>query len=166
MVSLDPDGDAFFHVSWAGDTPSPQWLDIGREFTEVWHHGSQIRDAVGAGPFADAGWLRAVLQIAMHALPPSYRRVPGAPGLSMAIRVTGRAAGTWTLHHRGGSWDVDAGGAIDPATTVTMSDETAWRLLFNALSPDEARTQARVEGDPALALPLFRARALVVLART
>jgi len=46
VESLNLDAAAIFPVSWAGDTHSPQWLDIGREFTEVWHHGSQIRDAV------------------------------------------------------------------------------------------------------------------------
>src|SRR5216683_2331872 len=69
VETLDPDAAAAIPVSWAGGVHTPQWLDIGREFTEVWHHGSQIRDAVGAGPFSDARWLRAVLQIAMHVLP-------------------------------------------------------------------------------------------------
>lgn len=82
------DAAAIFPVPWAGHTHSPQWLDVGREFTEVWHHGSQIREAVGAGPFPDAGWLRSVLEIAMHAVPEAYREVPGRPGLSMAIRIT------------------------------------------------------------------------------
>src|SRR5262245_1551950 len=49
------DAPALFPVSWAAgdEMQSAGWLDIGREFTEVWHHGAQIRDAVGAGPFAD-----------------------------------------------------------------------------------------------------------------
>src|SRR5262249_15968254 len=50
---LDLHAPAVFPVSWAGESQSAQWLDIGREFTEVWHHGSQIRDALGAGPFPD-----------------------------------------------------------------------------------------------------------------
>jgi hypothetical protein len=142
------------------------WFDIGREFTEVWHHGSQIRDAVGAGAFADAAWLRAVLRIAMHALPHAYRDVSGRPGLSIAIRVTGRASDTWLLQYRAGGWEIDDGDSGEPDATVTLSDEVAWRLLFNALSPDQARAQARVEGDPALALPLFEARAALVTPRT
>ncbi len=51
IETLDPHAGAVLPVSWAGQAASPQWLDIGREFTEVWHHGSQIREAVGAGPF-------------------------------------------------------------------------------------------------------------------
>jgi len=149
-------------VSWAGDTHSPQWLDIGREFTEVWHHGSQIRDAVGAGPFSDARWLRAVLQIALRALPHAYRDVPGHPGLSVVIHITGGASGTWTLQYRDHGWDVDEGDLIEPTTTATMSDEVAWRLFFNALSLPQAQSLVRVAGDAALALPLLHTRSVMV----
>jgi hypothetical protein len=162
VETLNPDAAAFFPVSWAGGTYSPQWLDIGREFTEVWHHGAQIRDAVGAGPFSDTRWLRVVLQIAMHALPETYRDVPGRPGLSVAIIITGGASGTWTLQHRHGRWDVDEGDPVEPTTTATMADEVAWRLFFNALSLPQAQSLVRVSGDAALALPLLRARSVIV----
>jgi hypothetical protein len=128
----------------------------------VWHHGSQIRDAVGAGPFSDARWLRAVLQIAMHALPEAYRDVPGRPGLSVAIAITGGASGTWSLQYRNGGWDAGEGGPIEPTTTATMSDEVAWRLFFNALALPQAQSLVRVTGDAALALPLLRARSVIV----
>jgi hypothetical protein len=162
VEALNPDAAAVFPVSWAGETDSRQWLDIGREFTEVWHHGSQIRDAVGAGPFSDARWLRAVLQIALHALPHAYRDVAGRPGLSVAITITGGASGTWTLQHRHGRWDVDEGDPVEPTTTATMADEVAWRLFFNALSLPQAQSLVRVSGDAALALPLLRARSVIV----
>jgi len=41
--SSNLEGSAVFPVSWAGETASAAWLDVGREFTEVWHHGAQIR---------------------------------------------------------------------------------------------------------------------------
>jgi len=162
VETLNPDAEAVLPVSWAGQTHSPQWLDIGREFTEVWHHGSQIRDAVGAGAFSDARWLRAVLQIAMHAVPEAYRDVSGRPGLSMAIHVTGHASGIWTLCYRDGRWDVDEGDAIGQAATATMSDEVAWRLFFNALPVNQAETLVSVTGDAALARPLLRTRSAIV----
>jgi uncharacterized protein (TIGR03083 family) len=162
VETLNLDAAAIFPVSWAGDTQSPQWLDIGREFTEVWHHGSQIRDAVGAGPFSDTRWLRAVLQIAMHALPHAYRGVPGRPGQSVAIEITGGASGTWTLRYGEGGWDVDEGDPSEPDATATMTDEVAWRLFFNALSPSQARSLVQVAGDASMALPLLRARSVIV----
>jgi uncharacterized protein (TIGR03083 family) len=162
VETVDPNAAALWPVSWTGEGHSPQWLDVGREFTEVWHHGAQIRDAVGAGPFSDARWLRAVLEIALRALPFAYRLVPGRPGQSVAISITGGASGTWTLLYGDGGWDINEGDVGDSTTALTMSDEIAWRLLFNALPLSQARAFVHVTGDDALALPLFGARAVIV----
>ena len=162
VESLPLDGDALFPVSWAGDAQSALWFDIGREFTEVWHHGAQIRDAVGAGPYPDPRWLRAVLEIALRVLPHAYRDVPGSHDVSVAIAITGRAPGEWALSRAGGAWDISEGRPASPAATATLTDETAWRLLFNAVPLDDARALVRVDGDAALALPLLRARSVIV----
>jgi len=164
VETLELHDAALFPVSWAGEARSAQWLDIGREFTEVWHHGAQIRDAVGAGPFPNAAWLHAVLEIAMHALPHAYRAVqPPRGDASVAVAITGAAGGAWSLVARaGGGWDVEPGRPPAPTTTVTVADDDAWRVLFNAMSVDEARARVRVEGDAALALPLLRARSVIV----
>jgi uncharacterized protein (TIGR03083 family) len=162
MESLPLEAPAFFAVSWAGEPRSAQWFDIGREFTEIWHHGAQVRDAVGAGPFRDAAWLSAVLAIAMRALPYAYRDVQNRDGRSLMIIVTGASGGTWTLGHDAGAWSLAMGGAADAAATVMMTDEVAWRLLFNALTPQKARALIRADGDATLAAPLLQARAVIV----
>ena len=163
VESLSLDGEALFPVSWAGEAQSALWFDIGREFTEVWHHGAQIREAVGAGPFSDPRWLRAVLEIALRALPHAYRDVPGHTGVSVAIVITGRAAGAWTLTYGSGAWELEAGRlAGSAAATATMADETAWRLFFNAVPLHDAQSLVQVDGDAAFALPLLRARAVIV----
>ena len=38
-----------------------------------------------AGSFSDPRWLKAVLQVALHALPHAYRDVPGGSDRSVAI---------------------------------------------------------------------------------
>jgi hypothetical protein len=163
IETLDPLANAMFPVSWAGQSASPQWLDVGREFTEIWHHGSQLREAVGAGPFRDSSWLRDVLQISMHVLPHAYRAVqPPGEDASIVIEVTGRASGTWTLRGVGHAWDIDTGHSSTPSATIAMSDETAWRLFFNALSPDEAQSSIAIGGNLDLARPIFDARAVIV----
>ena len=43
-----------------------------------------------------------------------------------------------------------------------MTDETAWRLLFNALPHAEAESMIRLSGDIALGRPLLAARSLVI----
>jgi uncharacterized protein (TIGR03083 family) len=155
---LPIDAPALFPVSWAGDAPEG-WLDTGREFTEVWHHGAQIRDAVGAGPFSDPAWLRAVLQISMWALPHAYRDVPASSGQTLAIVVTGPAGGHWLLRRGDARWQIEEGESATPDARATMPDESAWRLLFNALSRSGAEPP-QIEGD--LARPLLRARSVIV----
>ena len=163
VESLSLDGDALFPVSWAGEAQSALWFDIGREFTEVWHHGAQIREAVGAGPFSDPRWLRAVLEIAIRALPHAYRDLPAHPGVSVAIVITGRAPGAWTLTYGNGAWELEEGRlARSAGATATMTDETAWRLFFNAVPLNDAQSLVHVDGDAALALPLLRARSVII----
>ena len=163
IETLDPRAHAVFPVSWARQSVSPQWLDIGREFTEIWHHGAQVREAVGAGPFRDPSWLGDVLRISMHALPHAWRAVqpPGA-NASVVVAVTGRASGTWTLRRAGQAWDIDEGGSAAPSATITMSDETAWRLFFNALSPDEAQSRITLGGNIDLGRPIVGVRAVIL----
>jgi uncharacterized protein (TIGR03083 family) len=162
MESLPLDAPARIPVSWAGEQASVNWLDIGREFTEIWHHGAQVRRAVGAAPFRDPAWLHAVLEIAMHALPHAYRDVPGDSSTSLAIVVTGDAGGAWTVRRTGNRWDVTAGREATTRATATMTDDIAWRLFFNALSPADAATSVRFEGDADLGRALLRTRSVVV----
>jgi len=162
IEKLSLDAPAIFPVSWAGESRSAQWLDIGREFTEIWHHGAQIRDAVGAGPFSNPRWLRAVLEIAMHALPYAYQRFNLQPGVTIVLDITGPSAGTWTMKRLADRWEMSEGGQATWNMKATMTDEDAWRLLFNALSLDDAKQFVRVEGEQALVHPLFFARSVIV----
>jgi hypothetical protein len=43
-----------------------------------------------------------------------------------------------------------------------MTDQVAWRVLFNAMPLSAAQSAVRVDGDPELVLPLLRARAVIV----
>jgi uncharacterized protein (TIGR03083 family) len=159
-VSLD--GPARFPVSWAGRAGSHAWLDIGREFTEVWHHGAQIRDAVAAGPFSEPRWLHAVLAISVYAIPHAYRDLPGEVGQSVVLDIAGPAGGVWTLNAREAGWAIDEGRYPAPGATVTMSDDVAWRLFFNALPLSSAESLIQLEGDVVLAAPLLRVRSVIV----
>lgn len=160
--SMPFDAPALFAVSWAGETQSDGWFDIGRDFTEQWHHQAQIRDAVGAPPLADPAWLHAVLLIALRGLPHAYRAHVTADGTVLALHVTGEGGGQWALERWGGSWRLRAGEPSSPAASVEVGDNAMWRLLFNALPDSQARDAVRVSGDAALAAPLFRARAVIV----
>ncbi len=160
--SIPFDAPALFGVSWAGEQTSEGWFDIGREFTELWHHQQQIRLAVGAAPLGDPGFLHAVLEIAVRGLPHAYRTVDAADGDTIGIDATGPAGGQWTLVRDAGRWTIMVGAPASPTTRVRMSDDAAWRLLFHALKGDAARAAVQIEGRANLAEPLLAARSVVV----
>ncbi|HSB14900.1 MAG TPA: maleylpyruvate isomerase N-terminal domain-containing protein, partial [Bryobacteraceae bacterium] len=118
VEGLPDDAPALFPVSWAGEEDSAGWFDIGREFTEIWHHGAQAREAVGAGLYPEPAWLRAVIEISLHALPHAYRDVAAQNGTSVLIEIAGPAGGTWTLRRVGARWAVGEAPASRVDATV------------------------------------------------
>jgi uncharacterized protein (TIGR03083 family) len=153
---------ALFGVSWAGEETSAGWFDIGREFTELWHHQMQIRLAVGAAPLADARYLKAVLEISVRALPYAFRAVPADEGTTIALVVTGDAGGSWALRRDSGRWVLWAGAPDRSDARAHLSDDDAWRLLYNALPPSDASTAITIGGRVELVAPLLSARSVVV----
>ena len=153
---------ALVGVSWAGEMTSEGWFDFGREFTELWHHQEQIRQAVGAASLTDPRFMHAVIEIAVRGLPHAYRDVSAKDNESVTIDATGPAGGQWTLTRASDKWTIHAGTPDGPTTHVRITDQNAWRLLFNALKGDAAREAVQIEGQAELAEPLLKARSVIV----
>jgi uncharacterized protein (TIGR03083 family) len=160
--ALPTDAPALFGVSWAGEMTSEGWFDVGREFTELWHHQEQIRQAVGAPSLTDPRFLHAVIEIALRGLPHAYREVTADDDASVAIDASGPAGGQWTLVRSADGWKLLSGMPASPTATVRLSDDGLWRLLFNALKGDAARAAVTIDGRAELAEPLLKARSVVV----
>jgi uncharacterized protein (TIGR03083 family) len=159
---LPLDAPALFAVSWAGEDTSEGWFDIGREFTELWHHQAQIRLAVGAPSLAAPRYLRVMLEIALRGLPHAFSTLEAADGTSIVIAVHGPAGGMWTLVRETNRWVMSTGCPGKADASARISDENAWRLLFNALTPAQAVAAIEIEGDSKLLQPLFSARSVIV----
>jgi uncharacterized protein (TIGR03083 family) len=171
IEALPLDAPALFPVSWAGEQQSAGWFDVGREFTELWHHQQQIRLAVGARPLANSRYLHAVIAIAIRGLPHAYRAVQAPDGTSVTLLVDGEAGGEWTLQRQATRWTLSSGHDPAATTTVRISDDNAWRLLFNALDvatasaalrEPQASAALQVTGNAELARPLLQARSVIV----
>lgn len=148
--ATDPFAPAHWAVTWAGEDASEHWLDVGRDYTERWLHQQQIRDAVGAEPLTGRTWLHPVLDLFMRALPFTYRDVAAKQGSAVVVAVEGEAGGDWTLRREIEGWRLYSGAAPRPSATVTLSDDTAWRLFSKGLTPDAARSRVRLDGDQTL----------------
>jgi uncharacterized protein (TIGR03083 family) len=162
VAALPPHGEARIAVAWAGEERSESWFDTGREYTERWHHQMQIRDAVGAPGLLERRWLHPVLDLSVRALPRAYSGVQAPDGTAVGFEVSGDAGGVWSVVRGGGAWSVLRGAAPEPAAAVRVDPGAAWRLLYNALTPEAARERAVIVGDAALAEPLFSARSVMV----
>ena len=163
LVSVLPlHGKAIWSVSWAGEEESENWMDVGRQYTERWHHQMQIRDATGRPLLLDPQWIDPLLDICVRALPVAYGDVPAPAGTAVRLQVDATQPRAWLLVHDGTRWSIVHDDDRAAACTIQLAADTAWRLLFNALEPNRARAAMRISGDERLAEPLLHARSVIV----
>lgn len=162
VAALPPHEPSLYPVSWAGEDESQNWLDIGRDYTERWHHQMQIRHAVGAPGLLERRWLFPLLDLSLRALPRAYGTLDAPDGTSLVIQLSSEDGDAWSLVREAGCWQLGRGSAPHAAATITLDPDSAWRLLYNALPDDAARRAVRIEGDAALAEPLFSTRSVMV----
>lgn len=162
FASLPPHAPALYAVAWAGETASENWMHVGREYTERWHHQMQIRDAIGAPGLFARRWLYPLLDLSVRALPYAYRATKAGIGMSVVVEVEGPGGGVWSLVKGEVTWAVYHDAAPSPEAAIRLDADTAWKSLYHALVPSEARARAHVEGDEALAAPFFGTRSVMV----
>jgi len=163
MQSLPPNEPAVFSVAWAGQSESPNWFHVAREYTEKWHHQQQIRAAVGLESALYAKNLyHPYLQVSMYALPYQYRQVKAAEGDWVKVKVTGEGGGEWFLLFTHDAWQLVEFAAGEPACMVSMKEPWAWRIFMNAATEMEAKQQVTITGKVELGLPILGVRAVMV----
>jgi uncharacterized protein (TIGR03083 family) len=157
IVTIDPDAPGI-GVSWAGDRVSPNWFDTARELTERWHHQQQIRDATRRPALYDLLYFKPVMDTFLRGLPFGYRNKQAVDGTTIAFHI--RDVTNCSLVRNDGQWQLTEN--VDHAATVVhMNGDTAWRLFTKGIAREEARRRSDIEGDAALAEPLFSMVAIV-----
>ena len=161
-AALDPEAPAAFPVAWAGEAESQNWFDVGRDYTELWHHQAQIRWAVNAEPLTERRWLHPVLALSVRALTRALADLDRPDGTALVLRLDGAAGGVWTATASAGAWSVSEGAAATPAAEVTMPVDEAWKVFFNARSEGDVHSLAQTTGDQALGAAVLRLRSVMV----
>lgn len=164
LEGMPLEADALFPVAWAGVHEAAGWLDVGREYTERWHHQEQIRHAVGAKPLDAGVWIAPVLAISIFALPRAWRDVDAPDGTDIVFRFAGAGGGSWTLRRQAGGWSLLEGAAADPAATISGEGKDAAHLLLHVLPDDAGIERFTFEGPENLTAPWRRARAVMAIA--
>jgi len=140
-------------VIWAGGEV-PQWLGIGRDFTERWVHQQQIRDAVRR-PGQHARYLPIVFGVFIWAYPHQFT-ARADTGTTVGITLGDQS---WHLIRQDAGWELNEGVAPTPAASIEMDSDTAWRQLTGAAVPNQA---ALIKGAAHLAQPLRDVHGIIV----
>jgi uncharacterized protein (TIGR03083 family) len=159
IATLGPELDAYWtgcdlnaegvSVSWAvPDQPAPVWLDIAREYTELWVHQQQIRDAVASQGSDERDLLHPVIDTLLRSLP---QALAGADATSCTITVTAPVDDAWTARRDREGWRLERRDAHRPDARITLAPDTLWRVATRGLEPDAALAKAVVAGDTGLA---------------
>lgn len=162
LASLPPHEPAFWPVAWAGEARSENWMDVGRDYTEYWHHQQQVRDAVGAAALGEPRWLAPVVALGLRALPPALDAVPRADGTAVRLIVDGAAGGRWLVRREGGRWTIRTDDPGHADATVRLEAAATARLWYSGRGPHPTGTTAAFEGDRALCEAVLAARAVMV----
>ena len=148
-------------VSWAGPDPAPVWLDIAREYTERWVHQQHIRDAVGRPGFKDRQFFAPVLQTFVWALPRTFREIGASEGTCIHVLIVGEAGGQWSLRRAHESWVLEKPASELADASVTLDQESAWRLFTKGISQDEAFQKGTFQGNVQLARKVLDTIAII-----
>jgi uncharacterized protein (TIGR03083 family) len=155
LSKLDPLAPAMFAVSWAGQTESPNWFHVAREYTEKWHHQQQIRVAVNKPGLMDRKFFNPLIDTFMQALPHTYRTTDAAEGTVIQTTVTTEAGGDWWLVRSNKTWMLKTNPTQPVTTHITLDPDTAWKLFTKGISRDDASKKIQVSGNRGLGEPIL-----------
>jgi hypothetical protein len=110
---------------------------------------------------SDPKYLAAVIDVSMRGLPHAFRDVPAERGQTVTIDITGASGSQWTLLREAQHWTLWRGEPSEVTSRIRLDDDTAWKLLFNALPERDAAEAVLVEGSE-LGFALLRARSVIV----
>lgn len=155
LQSLHPFDWAPFSVAWAGEEKSYNWFHIAREYTERWHHQQQIREAVNQSGILTNEFFKPMIQTLMMALPHTYRNCKTNAGEIVEVIVTGNEGGTWKIQFDGQQWRFLESAEKKPATTISMSADTSWKLFTKALDKETIVQKIHITGIKELGQPIY-----------
>lgn len=154
--TLPPDEPARIAVAWAGETQSPHWFDIAREYTEKWLHQQHIREAVNQPGLTTRPWLFPVLDTFMRALPYTYRHHEAPEGTAISFKIVGEAGGEWSLLRQNGGWFLFSEAIPEAISSVWLGQDLAWRLFTKGVRREAAQSQIQIEGDKTLGVKILK----------
>lgn len=147
LKALDPFGKAVHSVAWAGETESFNWFHIAREYTEVFVHQQQIRDAVGDNGLLNSELYHPFLDVFMKALPYTYRDTIAAENTLVKVTVKGKGQGDWFLKKTNSDWKMVQDEDSNIAAEATIDGNVAWKLFSRSVRKEDIKGSYEIKGD-------------------
>jgi hypothetical protein len=95
-------------------------------------------------------------------LPHAFRDVTAEPGQTVVIDISGASGSRWTLSREERHWTLLRGEPSSATTRVRLNDDTAWKILFNAMSESDAVRAVQIDGPKELGRAFLKARSVIV----
>jgi Mycothiol maleylpyruvate isomerase N-terminal domain len=147
LRSLDPFGKAEHSVAWAGEHESYNWFNIAREYTELFVHQQQIRDAMNDQWLLDSHLYHPFLDIFMQALPYTYRDTKAEEGTTLKFTINGQGRGHWFLKRMNGTWKLITAQDGNEASETIIEGNIAWKLFSKSVRKEDVPGSFEIKGD-------------------
>jgi Mycothiol maleylpyruvate isomerase N-terminal domain len=161
ILSQDLHSEALYAVGWAGETISENWFDLGREFTEHWHHQQQIREAVATAALSNKKYLSPVIQLFMYSTPFWYRDIEARDESSFNIEIIGESGGRWSLQRINSGWALNDK-FTESELYITMREDTAWRFFTRSNPVESFRNKIEMSEDNELLRNFMNVKAIMI----
>jgi hypothetical protein len=123
-----------------------------------------VRGAEPAPESLERPFMHPVLDTFARSLPRAYAATDAAEGTHVRVVVKGGAGCAWSVVRGGkpearsrkpdgdgnGGWALMDDVRTRPAATVTLDEDTAWRMFTRGLPPEVVRSRASIDGDVGL----------------
>jgi uncharacterized protein (TIGR03083 family) len=148
-------------VSWAGKAVTVAGLQIAREYTEYWMHHQHVYEGAGIESLKSRRYLHPALSTFVYALPRTYQDSAAPENTLVRFEVTGESADCWDIIKEADSWVLYANSDLIPTATVSMDEDSAWRMFTKGIKLDDLRQKTQISGEQELGSVLLRTVAIL-----
>lgn len=147
LENLDPFGKAVHSVAWAGESESYNWFHIAREYTEVFIHQQQMRDAVNDQSLLTAELYHPFLNIFIQALPFTYRDMQAKENSMLKFTITGEGGGSWFLKKENNKWIIVTEEKTNIIAETIIDGRVAWKLFSKSVRKEDIQGSFEIKGN-------------------
>jgi len=148
---MDPYATAVHGVAWAGELKSENWFDIAREYTELWHHQMQIKNAIGDAALLGDEYYKPFIDTCFRALPYHFRKMGEQIDFDLLIEIAGMNGGKYLLLCENSIFRIkeneEPENTQDINTSIHVTKDVLWKLLTNAAELEEIKDGISIDGN-------------------